>query len=245
MVIPLNKFKFYFTNIIEFFLIYKDVFLYKDYFFKTNKKSPFIIDCGSNIGISVLYFKKLYPKSRIIAFEPNPKTFKLLEKNITHNNIKNVKLINAAVGKKNGKIKFFVSKKEAWSWGDAGVKNIWYDPNKFSTISIFSKKLSLYINSPVDFLKIDIEGMETEVLFEISKKLKYVKNIVMEFHGNPMNKQNSLNKILDLFKKNDFTFSIRYPFSYMNPTRKSISVSDINFDKPFFLIISCSRKSDN
>ena len=40
------------------------------------------IDCGANIGISILFFKKQYPDCTIMAFEPNPHAFPLLEKNV-------------------------------------------------------------------------------------------------------------------------------------------------------------------
>ena len=40
------------------------------YKFNSEKTEPFIIDCGANIGLSVIYFKKLFPKAKVIAFEP-------------------------------------------------------------------------------------------------------------------------------------------------------------------------------
>ena len=78
-------------------IMYNEIFLSDDYYFETSNPSPLIIDCGSNIGFSVLYFKKLYPLSRLIAFEPNPNTFKLLEKNISQNAIQEVTLYNTAL----------------------------------------------------------------------------------------------------------------------------------------------------
>lgn len=71
--------KFSFVNWKEFVLIYKDIFISKEYRFTADNDPPLIFDCGAHIGVSVLYFKKLYPKAKIIAFEPNPVTFKLLE----------------------------------------------------------------------------------------------------------------------------------------------------------------------
>ena len=45
-------------------------------------KGSYVIDCGANIGMSITYFKRLYPKSKIIGFEPDPKIFETLKKNI-------------------------------------------------------------------------------------------------------------------------------------------------------------------
>src|SRR5436190_6322828 len=52
--------------------LFNEVFISNDYYFKSSPRQPVIIDCGANIGMSVLYFKKLYPQSKIIAFEANP-----------------------------------------------------------------------------------------------------------------------------------------------------------------------------
>lgn len=65
--------------------------------FATNKNSPFIVDCGAHIGVMMLWFKSCYPSARIICFEPNPETFEILTFNVKNNNLKNVRLINAAV----------------------------------------------------------------------------------------------------------------------------------------------------
>jgi FkbM family methyltransferase len=43
---------------------------------------PVIIDCGGNIGLSVLYFKYLFPNSVITVFEPSPPVFEILKENI-------------------------------------------------------------------------------------------------------------------------------------------------------------------
>ena len=49
------------------------------YRFVTTKEAPVILDCGANIGLSVIYFKQLYPNSKITAFEPDPDVFKVLK----------------------------------------------------------------------------------------------------------------------------------------------------------------------
>ena len=67
------------------------------YQFKSSNDSPVIIDCGANIGMSVVYFKRLYPKSKLIAFEPDPTLFEMLSKNIKNFNFDNVELKQAAV----------------------------------------------------------------------------------------------------------------------------------------------------
>src|SRR5690606_6701996 len=77
--------------------LYREIFLDEIYRFSAACEAPFIVDCGANIGMSVLYFKTLYPESRIVAFEPNPSAFALLEKNVAVNQLDGVSLFNYAI----------------------------------------------------------------------------------------------------------------------------------------------------
>jgi len=61
---------------------YKEIFEQQIYRFRSNNQRPFIIDGGANIGLSILYFKKIYPLSQIVAFEPDEKIFSVLQRNI-------------------------------------------------------------------------------------------------------------------------------------------------------------------
>src|SRR5271169_1281292 len=63
-------------------VLFEEIFLTGDYFFSTTTSSPNILDCGSNIGMSILYFKNLYPDARILGFEPDPDTFGMLRRNV-------------------------------------------------------------------------------------------------------------------------------------------------------------------
>ena len=203
----INGISFSFLNEKEFTMNYNEIFNNKHYKFTANVPAPFILDCGANIGVSILYFKSLYPQSRVIAFEPEPEAFKLLEFNIRQNNLSGVELVNAAVSNITGEIDFFVP--EPASLGSAGVKNSWHRPDNHKTIRVPAVKLSSYINEPIDMLKIDVEGMEEIVLMEVEKRLEFVKNIRMEFHGCPTNQSNDLERILSILNRNHFKFMIK------------------------------------
>jgi hypothetical protein len=60
----------------------QEIFGWGAYMFKSHSREPVIFDCGSNIGMSVLFFKAVYPHARITAFEPDPGTYKVLNRNI-------------------------------------------------------------------------------------------------------------------------------------------------------------------
>jgi GT2 family glycosyltransferase len=64
----------------SFLFMHKEIFEQEIYKFISPTDEPLIIDAGANIGLSTIYFKKLYPKARILAFEPDDYIFKYLKK---------------------------------------------------------------------------------------------------------------------------------------------------------------------
>jgi len=160
--------------------LYNEIFVFRDYFIENIKKNnPFIIECGGNIGIASLFFKKLYPEAKILSFEANKVNAEIFKKNIENNNFKNVTLVNKAVADKPGKLTFY-------EYGNATgslIKNHESSEN-VTTVEVDAVLLSDYITEPVDLLKIDIEGAESGVLLELAAKgkLKLIKNIAMEYH---------------------------------------------------------------
>ena len=95
---------------------------------------------------------------------------------------------------------------------------MYYDESNTSTSSLKSKAwdgkekeqeyipvgcitLNEFINMEVDLLKMDIEGLENEVLLNSKKALKYVSNIIFEFH---YSKLGSFDKMLKFLKSCGF-----------------------------------------
>ena len=76
----------------SFLFMYHEIFEQQIYRFKARTERPVIIDGGANIGLSIIYFKKLYPDANIVAFEPDRKVFNVLEKNIESFNFSDVSL---------------------------------------------------------------------------------------------------------------------------------------------------------
>ena len=52
-------------------------------FFTPSGDQPLFVDCGANIGVSVLEWKTRWPQSRVICFEPDPFAFAILQKTST------------------------------------------------------------------------------------------------------------------------------------------------------------------
>lgn len=179
-----------------------EVFAQGIYKFSTGSKNPFIIDCGSNIGISILYFKSLYPQAQIIGFEPDKNTYELLSKNIENNNLTDVTVYQKAIHPTETTLTFYSNNNAP---GYPGM-NLFGMAGCTQKQEILATPLSLFITRPVDFLKIDIEGAEAELIAELdsSQKLPLIKQLVMEFHPD----KNSLAKTLQILETNNFKYVI-------------------------------------
>ncbi len=185
-----------------------EVFINEGYKFESPSEEPLIIDCGSNIGLSVIYFKKIYPKCKIIAFEPDPDLYKTLVSNIASYKLNDIKAVEAACWTEDGFLSF---QKEGAHSGS--LTNFW-DASK--TIQVRTEKLERYVNQPIDLLKMDIEGAEYEVLMSIKPYLKNIRNIVFEYHSSRTSDQ-KLSDLLDLLKEAGFRYHIKEAFTRKRP----------------------------
>ena len=199
-----NKIAFF--NYDDLLYLIKEIFIKKEYYFKSKSNSPFIIDCGSNMGISLLYFKFLYPDCRIIAFEPDKKTFEILKYNILNNNLSNIELVNAAVYNHAGKINFYYDPDHHGIGSMSTVKKRL--PKE--SFQIDTAVLSNYIDQKIDFLKLDIEGAEDLVMTELSQsgKLKLINQMVIEYHHHIEPQEDKFSNILIILEDNGFGYQL-------------------------------------
>lgn len=180
---------------------YQELFEKQIYRFHTATDRPIIIDCGANIGLSVLYFKKCLPNADIIAFEPDASNFTLLEKNVYSNNLASVTLHNAAIWIHNNSINFDASGSEA--------SHISEQPDSGSfAVKAFRLADLLQQYPKVDFLKIDIEGAEKAVLQDAAHQLTRIENMFVEYHGKT-NETEKLASILSIIEKAGFSTYIQ------------------------------------
>ena len=188
--------------------LFKQMFITREYYFRSKADDPFIIDCGSNIGMSVLFFKWLYPESTIVAFEPDRATFNLLEKNVRGNNLKNVEIFNKAVSDSDGTIEFYSNPDNPGAL-TMSIYSTW-NPEKIA-YNVDTVKLSQYITKTVDFLKMDIEGAEVMVIGELAKngKLRFIREMVMEYHHHMEPSRDLLGKMLATLEENGFGYQIQ------------------------------------
>jgi FkbM family methyltransferase len=187
---------------------YNELFNQNIYKFNLKKTNPVIIDCGANMGLSVLYFAKTYPDSKIIAFEPDESVLPYLKQNIKTYELSNVLLYEKAVWSSNTILSFYSDQ------GMGGRLELNYNnqaPKKVEAI-----RLKEFLDKEVDFLKIDIEGAEMEVLIDCEDKLRNVNNLFVEYHSFE-NSEQQLGELLNLLKRNGFKYHLRQSFSRLRP----------------------------
>jgi len=133
-----------------------------------------VVDCGANIGVHTLEMANyMNGWGRVLAYEPQERLFYALCGNIALSNSFNVSAFNFAVGAECGTSKIPVPNyHKPASFGSLELRktpsteyigqSISYNPRDMADIPIIS--LDSLRLTRLDFLKIDVEGMELEVL---------------------------------------------------------------------------------
>lgn len=201
-----NDFEFHHARC--FYDTYTEVFKERMYEFKTDSKSPYIIDCGANMGLSILFFSQTYPDAEIVAFEPEPPIYELLLRNINKYGLKNVTVHRKALWNRLTTLSFYTDTGMGGS-----VENIFSNQTPFQ---VETDILSAYLTKEVDFLKIDIEGAEFTVLKECSHLLYLVKHLFVEYHSY-INKPQELSQLLQLLTDAGFRYHIKESFVHERP----------------------------
>jgi FkbM family methyltransferase len=193
---------------LAFYDTYNEIFLKGIYEFNTINPKPIIIDCGANMGLSVLYFSKRFPNAEIIAFEPDEAVLPFLEKNIHSQGIKNVKLYKMAVWIEEIELTFYT---DNGLGGRIGIEYKNQSPKIIKAI-----RLRNFLNRSIDMLKIDIEGSEYKILQDCENLLHNVNHIFVEYHSF-YNEEQHLDDILNIFKRQGFRYHLRESFSRRKP----------------------------
>lgn len=201
LYVPFHGRKLKVVDIASFEFINREVFIEEIYKFKGSSDEPYIIDAGANIGLGTLYFKMLYPNSKIVAFEPDPQVFDVLQENLGSFGYEDVELIPKALWDSETTLTFFQE------GADGGRIATTQDREAITTLP--TTRLRKYIEQPVDFLKVDIEGAETRVLQDCQDLLHNVERIFVEYHSFASEKQ-TLNELLEVLTAAGFRYYISH-----------------------------------
>ena len=161
-------------------LVLEQVFLDGEYHVEpiAPESIEYIVDLGSNIGVTAMFWAQRYPKARMALVEPDPDNFKLLQRNTAAFQDRCV-LLNAAVSDRRGETSFFRSDREyghSILKADDSVSEI-----KVKTLTV-SDVLSEAGFPRVDLLKMDIEGGEQIVMPTIGTWKHAPRYLIAELH---------------------------------------------------------------
>jgi len=209
----------------SFYYSYQEIFIDEIYRFHCDKNNPMIIDCGANYGTSIMYFKSIYPYAVIKGIEADPMIYSILKKNIS-NHYHDINLINKALSNTKGKMQFY-------SEGADGGRLEYMEKPK-SVFEIETVLLDDLIVGEVDFLKMDIEGAETEVLLS-SNKLNLVKQMFIEYHS-LLDSNQLLSQLLETLSKNKFRYYIQEIYCPEKPFQKIESMNGMDLQLNIFAI---------
>jgi len=168
------------------------------------------IDCGANIGDVTEKIARM--GAFVYAFEPNPYAFEFLKERM--DSFDNVQCINKAVWIEDGIMPLYLHKnseenKIYWSSGSSlSLEKSNIDIDSFVKVeTIDLSRFIKDIGKEINFLKIDIEGAECEVVEKLldERVVNLVKNIVVETHDNKYsNFRKKTQSLRDRIKKEGF-----------------------------------------
>src|SRR5580765_5246070 len=81
-----------YTDLLSFCSQWHDIFVQGALEFRTASESPRILDCGANVGLASLFFKRRYPAARITAYEADPALYSIAKANLAANKAADVEI---------------------------------------------------------------------------------------------------------------------------------------------------------
>ena len=178
--------------------ILKEVWIRKiyDQFGIKVEEGDTVIDIGAHVGIFSIYAAELSKSGKVYAFEPFLENFSMLQKHKTLNNKTNLLIYNLGVTGTKGKRILNLS-----TDNNTGGHSLHLKSNSENKIEIETIILSEFCNQmeidKIDFLKLDCEGAEFEILMAEQSLLDRVQKVILECHPFENNTVSSMIKLLE------------------------------------------------
>ena len=154
-----------------------------EYYVPPALRPKIILDIGSNIGASILYFHRQFPDAKIFGFEPHPDTFRVLQKNVAH--LPGVTVSNYGLGATHQRI---AVQADEVHFGGFNTRGRFKDRGFPATpVECEVRRLDDVLReigiTQVDLIKIDCEGSEADIFSTLSDGiLNHCQWIVGELH---------------------------------------------------------------
>ena len=177
------------------------------------------IDIGSNYGSYTSILRN--NSKKVISVEPNNSILNFQKKILGY---KRIHYYNLAIGNENNEVILNIPfKNNSYVYEEAFISNSIVSDKYYLVNQKIGDEL-FYDLECIDFIKIDVEGYENNVLESLSKSInKFLPIILIEIEARHSSKQN-INKLIDNLKGLD------YQFYYLKNGQKLSKIEDIDFD---------------
>ena len=134
------------------------------FYWINRKRYRRVLDAGANIGLHSIILSKCGFEVR--AYEPDPKHFEILQRNLALNNCSNVQTFNAALSIRAGEMEFVRVLGNTLGSHLAGSK-----ANPYGDLERFPVKVETFepLITWADLIKLDVEGHEKEILLATNR----------------------------------------------------------------------------
>ena len=173
----------------SFLISFREIFVERTLAFRWNGAEPRILDLGANIGMSVLAFKRAFPRAKVTALEPDPRLFEILKRNVHGNGFTDVTLLEKAAWREATRLRFLPD-------GADGGRALCPDANASvaggsggaagsrRAVEVDALDIpALLRDEPFDFVKMDIEGAERALIPACAGSLGRISYLFVEYHG--------------------------------------------------------------
>src|SRR5918995_324176 len=197
----------------------------------TPKEGDIVVDIGAHMGrYTIIGAKRVGAQGKVVAIEAHPGNFEMLNRNIKLNQLTNVIPLNYAVYSKETKIKLYLPDEESgYTMHHSIMSNYVFTKYKDKTedkfVEVNANTLDYFLQlegiTDVNWIKIDVEGAEFEVLKGAHNVLSNSKNIslLIEVHG-----KNTYEPIIESLRS--YNFKIDFEKTYENGEKHIIALKD-------------------
>src|SRR5689334_11032695 len=141
-----------------------------EYYVPQSLRPKMIVDIGSNIGSSIIYFHHQFPDAKILGFEPHPATFEILQKNVSQ--LPGVTVFNYALGAADEHVTVPADKVH---FGGFKIRGRFKVHGEGETVECVVRRLDDVLRengiTRVDLIKTDCEGAEADVFSTLPDEL--------------------------------------------------------------------------
>ena len=147
------------------------------------KPEMVIADIGANVGEITLLAAKRLTRGRVLSFEPMPRVYAQLRRNIELNGFKNVSTFNMGLFHESGTLPLFVKSDNPYGMTNEGVTSLFSDGTARQVSSVPLRRFDDVAEESgitrLDLMKIDVEGAEWMVLRGAQRAIERFRPVII------------------------------------------------------------------